>query len=246
MAPAHHVSKAVWARPAFTLAGQPDRAAPGGAHEPVHRSGGAGRADRGAIADNGVMVEETPADLVLTGGAVYTVDAARSWAQAVAITAGRITAVGSVAGLRPFVGPRTEVVSLRGRMVLPGFQDAHVHASGGGLELGRCDLSPIAQPGGLPGRHPRLRRPQPRSGLDHRRRVVDGRVPRRGAQQGGSRRHRAGPAGVPVQPRPPRCLGELPGARAGRPGRHHPRPPGRPHRAGRRRGSPAACCTRVR
>src|SRR5215471_13926850 len=74
------------------------------------------------------------ADLVLTGGAVYTVDAARSWAQAVAVKDGRIAAVGSDAGMRPYVGARTEVVNLRGRMVLPGFQDAHVHVSGGGLE----------------------------------------------------------------------------------------------------------------
>ena len=84
---------------------------------------------------------ERPADLVLTGGAVYTVDAARTWAQAVAITSGRIAAVGTDAEMRALVGPRTEVVNLRGRMVLPGFQDAHVHASGGGLERGQCDLT---------------------------------------------------------------------------------------------------------
>ena len=84
---------------------------------------------------------ERPADLVLTGGAVYTMDAARTWAQAVAITGGRIAAVGTDAEMRPHVGPRTEVVNLRGRMVLPGFQDAHVHASGGGLERGQCDLT---------------------------------------------------------------------------------------------------------
>jgi len=81
------------------------------------------------------------ADLVLTGGAVYTVDAARSWAQAVAVKDGRIVAVGAAADMRPHVGPRTEVVNLRGRMLLPGFQDAHVHASGGGLERSQCDLT---------------------------------------------------------------------------------------------------------
>ena len=84
---------------------------------------------------------ELPADLVLTGGAVYPVDAARTWAQAVAITSGRIAAVGTDAEMRALVGPRAEVVNLRGRMVLPGFQDAHVHASGGGLERGQCDLT---------------------------------------------------------------------------------------------------------
>src|SRR5262250_1053412 len=84
---------------------------------------------------------ERPADLVLTGGAVYAVDAARTWARAVAISGGRIAAVGTDAEMRAHVGPRTEVVNLRGRMVLPGFQDAHVHASGGGLERGQCDLT---------------------------------------------------------------------------------------------------------
>jgi predicted amidohydrolase YtcJ len=87
------------------------------------------------------MDEGAPADLVLTGGAVYTVDAARTWAQAVAISGGRIAAVGTDAEMRPHVGPRTEVVNLRGRMVLPGIQDAHVHASSGGLERGQCDLT---------------------------------------------------------------------------------------------------------
>jgi len=89
----------------------------------------------------GQPTAERPADLVLTGGAVYTVDAARTWAQAVAVSGGRIAAVGTDAGMRPHVGQRTEVVNLRGRMVLPGFQDAHVHASGGGLERNQCDLT---------------------------------------------------------------------------------------------------------
>jgi predicted amidohydrolase YtcJ len=89
------------------------------------------------------MNRHASADLVLTGGAVYTVDAARSWAQAVAVRDGRIVAVGSDADMRPYAGARTEVVNLRGRMVLPGFQDAHVHVSGGGLERNRCDLTGV-------------------------------------------------------------------------------------------------------
>jgi predicted amidohydrolase YtcJ len=81
------------------------------------------------------------ADLVLRGGHAYLVDAARSWAQAVAVADGRIVAVGTDAEVSGLIGPGTSVVDLRGRMVLPGFQDAHVHASGGGLERLRCDLS---------------------------------------------------------------------------------------------------------
>jgi predicted amidohydrolase YtcJ len=101
------------------------------------------------------------ADLVLTGGEVYRVDASRSWAQAVAVTGGRIAAVGTDAEVRELAGAGTEVIDLRGRMVLPGFQDAHVHASGGGLERAQCDLSEargldecLRMVRGYAGRHP--------------------------------------------------------------------------------------------
>src|SRR5262245_5640364 len=87
-----------------------------------------------------------PADLVLTGGAVYTVDAARSWAQSVAVRAGRIVFVGTDAGAKPLVGPTTRVLRLEGRMVLPGFQDAHVHPISGGIELGQCNLNDLETP----------------------------------------------------------------------------------------------------
>ncbi|HET9723349.1 MAG TPA: amidohydrolase [Actinomycetota bacterium] len=80
------------------------------------------------------------ADLVLVNGAVYTVDAARRWAGAVAVKGGRIAAVGTDESVRGLVGPRTEVIDLRGRMVLPGFQDAHVHPPASGVEMLQCDL----------------------------------------------------------------------------------------------------------
>lgn len=80
------------------------------------------------------------ADLVFVNGAVYTVDAARSRAQAVAVAGGRITEVGTDADVRASVGPQTEVVDLQGRMLVPGFQDAHVHPVSGGLDMILCDL----------------------------------------------------------------------------------------------------------
>ena len=83
---------------------------------------------------------DRPADLVLTGGSIATVDAARSWAQALAVRAGRIVAVGTDAGIKPHVGPGTRVIDLRGRTVTPGFQDAHVHPLHGGLARLRCEL----------------------------------------------------------------------------------------------------------
>lgn len=85
-----------------------------------------------------------PADLVLRHGAVYTVDAARTWASAVAVRQGRIVYVGTDSLPTGLVGPGTEVVDLASRMLLPGFQDAHVHPVEGGVDLDLCDLSDAA------------------------------------------------------------------------------------------------------
>ena len=84
------------------------------------------------------------ADLVLRGGAVYTLDSARSWAQAVAVRDGSIVYVGSDEGAAAFVGEATRVVELDGRMLLPGFQDAHIHPISGGLRAIRCELGGLA------------------------------------------------------------------------------------------------------
>ncbi|MFJ6728835.1 amidohydrolase [Streptomyces sp. NPDC091281] len=85
------------------------------------------------------------ADLVLTGGPVHTVDPARSRATAVAVRDGRMVAVGH-AEVHDLIGPGTEVVDLAGRLLLPGFQDAHVHPLGAGLELGQCHLADTTDP----------------------------------------------------------------------------------------------------
>ena len=83
---------------------------------------------------------EQPADLVLTGGRIATMDPARRWAGALAVRAGRIVAVGPDAAIGPHIGPSTTVIQLRGRTVTPGFQDAHVHPVHGGLARLRCEL----------------------------------------------------------------------------------------------------------
>jgi predicted amidohydrolase YtcJ len=79
-------------------------------------------------------------DLLLTGGRVHTVDAARTTAEAVAVSDGRIAAVGTATELRELAGRATRVVELEGRMVLPGFQDAHLHPPQGGLVELQCGL----------------------------------------------------------------------------------------------------------
>lgn len=79
-----------------------------------------------------------PADLILTGAAVYTLNPERPWAEALAIGGGRILAVGSAAEIA--AGYRGETRDLAGGMVMPGFHDAHSHPISGGVEMGQCDL----------------------------------------------------------------------------------------------------------
>ena len=91
--------------------------------------------------------ERPGADMVFTNGRVYTVDADRSWAEAVAVDGGHIVYVGSSSGAREFVGTDSTVVDLGGRMIMPAIQDSHVHPISGGIEASACDLNGLA---GLP------------------------------------------------------------------------------------------------
>jgi predicted amidohydrolase YtcJ len=83
------------------------------------------------------------ADLILTKGAVYTLDEARSWAEAVAITGGKIIYVGASSGAEKLKIRGTRVIDLVGKMVLPGFHDSHIHLVSGGVELGQCNLNDL-------------------------------------------------------------------------------------------------------
>jgi predicted amidohydrolase YtcJ len=67
------------------------------------------------------------ADVVLLHGKIWTENPAQPTAEAVAITSNRIAEVGTSAEISKLIGPRTEVIELRGRRVVPGFNDAHVH-----------------------------------------------------------------------------------------------------------------------
>ena len=87
-----------------------------------------------------------PADLVILGAHVYTVDAARPEARAVAVRGERIVRVGSDDDVWPLAGPKTRVIEARGRLLLPGLHDGHTHFIGSGLEVGRLDLKNAATP----------------------------------------------------------------------------------------------------
>ena len=80
------------------------------------------------------------ADLLLTGGKVFTADAALTVAEAVAVRDGRIAWVGPAAEGTAHGGLGTRVLELEGRTVLPGFQDAHCHPAEGGVESLKCVL----------------------------------------------------------------------------------------------------------
>ncbi|MGE5275497.1 MAG: amidohydrolase [Acidobacteriota bacterium] len=84
---------------------------------------------------------EKPADIVFLHGAIETMDASRSWAESVAVRGGRIAYVGPSSGASALRGPRTRVIDLGGKMMLPGFHDAHVHPVSGGMELSLCNLN---------------------------------------------------------------------------------------------------------
>ncbi len=81
------------------------------------------------------------ADLVLVGARARTGAPGRAEVEdlEVAVRDGRIAAIG--ASVRGSAGPRTEVVEIPGGLILPGFQDAHVHPPTSGLERLRCDLN---------------------------------------------------------------------------------------------------------
>ncbi|MET9532585.1 amidohydrolase family protein [Streptomyces sp. NPDC006649] len=80
------------------------------------------------------------ADLVFTGGPVHTVDPARPRAGSVAVRDGRIVVVGDDQDVRHLIGADTEVIDLAGKLLLPGFQDSHVHPVLAGAGLRSCAL----------------------------------------------------------------------------------------------------------
>jgi predicted amidohydrolase YtcJ len=84
------------------------------------------------------------ATLVITNARVWTADAARPFAEAVAIRGDAIAAVGSAEEAAALVGPDTEVIDARGGLVTPGFVDAHVHFLEGGFRLSSVQLRDAA------------------------------------------------------------------------------------------------------
>ncbi|MEQ1924292.1 MAG: amidohydrolase family protein, partial [Pyrinomonadaceae bacterium] len=93
-----------------------------------------------ALAQNGA------ADLVIINANIRTMDAKRTVATSIAMIGRKIKAVGSDAEIRPWIGPKTRVIDAKGKLVLPGFNDAHVHFMETGSQLASVDLRDAKTP----------------------------------------------------------------------------------------------------
>ena len=82
-------------------------------------------------------------DTILLNAKVYTVNPIQPWASAIAIQNGQITYVGDDQGARELIDSNTQVVNLKGRMILPGFHDIHVHPVDSGVLYQQCALFDI-------------------------------------------------------------------------------------------------------
>ena len=80
-----------------------------------------------------VKTKKVMADKVYKNGFVYTVDAVLTQAEAFAVKDGKFIAVGSNDDMKGFTGKNTKIVSLKGKMVMPGLIDSHIHALRGAL-----------------------------------------------------------------------------------------------------------------
>src|ERR1700758_769199 len=86
------------------------------------------------------------ATLIVTNATVYTVDKQQPKAEAVAVIGDRIVAVGSRADIDLWRGRQTKVIDAGGKLLLPGFNDAHVHFIQGGAQLEQVQLTDAATP----------------------------------------------------------------------------------------------------
>ena len=86
------------------------------------------------------------ADTIIINAVVHTMDPAQPVAEAVAIYGNRIVAAGSTNDIRKLAGPNTRTIDAKGRLLLPGFNDAHTHFLSGGFQLSSVDLRDANSP----------------------------------------------------------------------------------------------------
>ena len=86
------------------------------------------------------------ADLIITNAKIWTVDKTRPQAESLAVLRDRIVAVGSSTEVDAWHGPHTKVIDAQGKLLLPGFNDSHVHFVDGGDHLQQVQLKDAASP----------------------------------------------------------------------------------------------------
>lgn len=86
------------------------------------------------------------ADLIVVNARVRTMDAAKPQAEAIAVKENKIVAVGANAEIQKLAGAATRTIDARGKLVVPGFNDAHVHFLEGGYQLSSVDLRDAKTP----------------------------------------------------------------------------------------------------
>jgi len=94
-----------------------------------------------------VLAQGKPAaDLIITNAKIWTVDKTRPQAEALAVVGERIVAVGSATEVDTWHGPQTKILDAKGKLLLPGFNDAHVHFVDGGSGLEEVQLKDAGSP----------------------------------------------------------------------------------------------------
>ncbi|MEO6654479.1 MAG: amidohydrolase [Pyrinomonadaceae bacterium] len=93
-----------------------------------------------------VLAQSMGADLVITNANIRTMDSKRTVARSIAMLDGKIIAVGSDGDTQALVGSKTRVIDARGKTILPGFDDAHVHFMETGAQLSSVDLRDAKTP----------------------------------------------------------------------------------------------------
>jgi predicted amidohydrolase YtcJ len=94
----------------------------------------------------GVSSQTFSADLVVVNANIHTMNPSQKEAGSIAVLGNKIIGVGSDADIKPMIGPKTRVIDAKGMLVIPGFNDAHVHFLEGGFQLSSVDLRSAKTP----------------------------------------------------------------------------------------------------
>src|SRR5215203_3839063 len=86
------------------------------------------------------------ADLVISNANIHTMNPTQKQASSIAVLGDKIIAVGRDADTKLLIGPKTRVIDAKGKLIVPGFNDAHVHFLEGGFQLSSVDLRSAKTP----------------------------------------------------------------------------------------------------